>query len=76
MNDLDLAPSVRAQIEAQTTKLAAAETTDPEGRKAVAEAFVAGYRTVLWLAAGLAFASSVSAAILITTERAPQGRSR
>jgi hypothetical protein len=30
----------------------------------------------LWLAAGLAFASSVSAAILITTERAPQGRSR
>jgi EmrB/QacA subfamily drug resistance transporter len=76
MDNLHLAPPVRAQIEAQTTKLAAAETTDSEGRKAVAEAFVAGYRTVLWLAAGLAFASSVSAAILITSERAPEGLSR
>ena len=76
MDHLDLAPSARAQIEAQTAKLAAVETTDPEGRKAVSESFVAGYRTVLWLAAGLAFASSISAAILITTERAPQDRSR
>lgn len=68
MDSLHLAPAVRAQIEAQSSKLAAAETADAEGRKAIAEAFVAGYRTVLWLAAGLAFASSVSAAILIKAE--------
>ena len=68
MNSLDLAPAVRVHIEAQRFKQAAAETADANGRKAIAEAFVAGYRTVLWVAAGLAFASSVSAAILIRTE--------
>ena len=67
MDSLDLAPAVRGQIEAQRSKLAAAETGDAGGRKAIAGAFVAGYRTVLWVAAGLALASSVSAALLITT---------
>jgi hypothetical protein len=60
---------VRAQIEAQRDKLAAAETEDPRGRQAIDDAFVGGYRTVLWLAAALALASAVSAAALITTER-------
>jgi MFS family permease len=68
MDGLDLAPTVRAQIEAQRSKLAAAETRDADGRKAIVEAFVAGYRAVLWVAAGLALASSASAAMLITAE--------
>jgi MFS family permease len=68
MDRLDLPPTVRAQIEAQRSKLAAAETRDADGRKAIVEAFVAGYRAVLWVAAGLALASSASAAILITAE--------
>jgi MFS family permease len=56
---------VRTQIIAQKSRLAAAETNDPRGRKAIGEAFVAGYDYVLWVAAGLAVASALSAALLI-----------
>ncbi len=74
LNSIDLAPAVRAQIEAQQSKLAAAETKDARGRKAIEDAFVAGYRLVLWIAAGLAAASSVTAVLLIRTEqRAARG---
>jgi MFS family permease len=66
---LDVAPRVRTQIEAQRSKLAATETEDARGRQAIEDAFVAGYHTVLWLAMGLALASSLSAATLIATER-------
>ena len=70
LDRLDLAPSVRAQIEAQRSKLAAAKTGDTRGKDAIEDAFVSGYRTVLWVAAGLALASSLTAAVMIT------GRSR
>jgi EmrB/QacA subfamily drug resistance transporter len=67
MGDLHVAPPERAKIEAQRSKLAAAQTDDTNGREAIDEAFIAGYRAVLWLAAGLALASSVSAALMIST---------
>jgi EmrB/QacA subfamily drug resistance transporter len=66
-------PAVRADIGSQRAKLAAITTNDARARKVVEESFVEGYRTVLWLAAVLTIASSVSAAILIGN--APRGPS-
>jgi EmrB/QacA subfamily drug resistance transporter len=68
LSSAGLAPAEREKIEAQRSRLAAAETEDPLGRQAVEEAFVDGYRAVLWVAVGLAVASSLSAAALIRTE--------
>src|SRR5262249_53071772 len=64
-----LSPQVHAELESQRSKLAAAETNDPRGRQAIKEAFVAGYRAILWVAAGLAVASSITAGIMIRTQR-------
>jgi EmrB/QacA subfamily drug resistance transporter len=74
LQKLELAPAVRAQIESQRSRLAAAETGDTRARQAIEEAFVAGYRTVSLVAMGLALASSLSAALLITTERRSERR--
>ena len=70
LDALALAPATREQINAQRPKLAAAEVADPEGRRAIAESFVAGYRVVLWISAGLALVSSLSAVVLITSKNA------
>ena len=75
LNDLGVSSPEKAHVEAQRSRLAAAETHDPVARQAVDEAFVAGYRVVLWVAAGLALASSLSAAWLIGPEAKPAGRS-
>ena len=67
LNHLGVSPAARAHVEAQRSRLAAAETDDALARQAIDEAFVAGYRIVLWVASGLAVASSLTAAMLIRT---------
>jgi len=74
LDRLGVAPAVRLKIEAQRSRLAAAETDDASGRQAIQEAFIAGYRSVLWAGVGLALASSLSAAALIRTERRSENR--
>src|SRR5579871_4551602 len=60
-----LEPAERARIESQTSKLAAVETENVGEKMAIKEAFVTGYHTTLWMAVGLALASSLAAAKLI-----------
>jgi hypothetical protein len=74
LESLALPTPVRTQIEAQRSKLAAAETPDARGRQAIDDSFVTGYRAVLWVAAGLALASSVTAAALIGTDQQSEHR--
>jgi hypothetical protein len=62
-------PPVRAEIEAQRSKLADTDTADPGGQQAVKEAFVAGLRSMVWVATALAVASSSGAAVLIASKR-------
>lgn len=65
----DVSAEVAQEIGAQRVKLAAIETTNPQGRTVVNEAFVASFRVVFWLAAGLAGVASLSAAIILQAEK-------
>jgi len=71
LSALDLAPEVRQEIDAQRPRLAAAETNDNRGRRAIQESFVRGYRLVLGIAAALALASAASAAVFISDADQP-----
>ena len=66
--------AVRTHIDAERLKLASAETGDARGRQAIQESFVAGYRMVSWVAAGMALASSLSAAVLISGQVSGRGQ--
>jgi MFS family permease len=70
LNDLGASPVTRAKVDAQRPRLAAIETDEPRLREAIDESFIEGYRVVLWIAAALAVASSVSGAALIGDRKA------
>lgn len=76
MSDFGISPAERAHVEGQRSRLAAAETDNSLARRAIDEAFVAGYRLVLWVAAGLALVSCLSTALLIRAETKPAPRAR
>ena len=65
LNKLSVPAAIRQQIDSQRSKLAAIQTTNSTARGAIDESFVAGYRSLLWIAVALAIASSLSAALFI-----------
>lgn len=70
LDTLNLPSAERRQIDEQRPKLAAAQASKPQARQAIAESFIAGYRVVLWAAAGLALASAASATMLENKNKA------
>jgi hypothetical protein len=76
LNYLGVSPAERVPVEAQRSRLAGADADDSRARQAINEGFAAGYRVVLWVAVGLALASSMSAALLIEAESKPARRVR
>jgi hypothetical protein len=69
LKPLHLAPDVRQQVDAARPSLAAAMNPDPRVEQAIDEAFTAGFRVILWLAAGLAGASALSAWLLLDPKK-------
>jgi EmrB/QacA subfamily drug resistance transporter len=65
IDQLVLPPAVSAQIDAARPLLAAAHNPNPIVQRAFTEAFVSGYRSVIWIATGLAVLSAITASLLI-----------
>jgi hypothetical protein len=65
LSGLTLSPGVRAQIDALRPQLAAAHHSDAAVQRAIVEAFLSGYRAVIWIATGLATLSAIAAWLLI-----------
>ena len=70
LDELSLSSAEREAIDRQRPQLAAAQTDDRRIRGAIAESFMAAYRTVTWICVVLALASSLSAALLIGRDKA------
>jgi MFS family permease len=69
LSGLSLSHTERRAVDQQRPKLAAADSSDPRIRQAIAESFVSGYRVILWIATGLSLASALSAFILLDSEK-------
>jgi EmrB/QacA subfamily drug resistance transporter len=73
---LALPQPLRQQIDEQRPLLAAAISPDKRVTRAIDEAFVAGYRIVVSVAAGLALASAVTAGLFLETHKSAKQASR
>jgi hypothetical protein len=77
LNDMDLPGKVHSEMEAAKADLAAKAPKGVEPgtavqiERAVEESFVAGFRIVMLVSAGLALASSLVAALLVADKRVP-----
>lgn len=65
LDGLAISAAARQGVDEQRSKLGAAQSSDAGVEYAIAEAFVFGYRRVVWIAVVLAVASALSAAVLI-----------
>ena len=68
LTKMRLSPSVRQSAEGQRSKLAGAPINDPVIKQAFDEAFLSGYREVIWISVALALLSALTAQ-MIQSER-------
>ena len=68
MTAMSLPPSVRAEVDAQRSRMAEAKVDDPRARTAIDDAFVSAFRAVVWIGAALGVASAGCAAVLVRKE--------
>jgi hypothetical protein len=61
---MGLPPAARQEVDRQRPRLAGAQTSDTRLRRAIDEAFVAGYREVIWISVGLAVLGAASAQMI------------
>jgi EmrB/QacA subfamily drug resistance transporter len=66
---MQLSPPVRQSAETQRSKLAGAQISDLRVKHAFDEAFVTGYREVIWISVGLALLSALSAQRIQSSKR-------
>jgi EmrB/QacA subfamily drug resistance transporter len=61
---MQLSSSVRQSAEGQRSKLAGAQINEPPVKRAFDEAFVSGYRDVIWISVAMALLSALSAQMI------------
>jgi EmrB/QacA subfamily drug resistance transporter len=64
LTQVQLSPAVKARVDEQWSQLAGAQTSDARIRRAIDEAFLSGYREVMWVSVGLALLSAASAQMI------------
>ncbi len=74
LSHLTLSPDVHAQVDAARSQLAAIQNPDPTTQRTITESFLSGYRTVIWIATGLAALSAIAAWLLIESGASPSGK--
>jgi MFS family permease len=70
LSELRLSAEARAQVDAARPQLASIQSADPGVQRAVATAFLGGYRTMIWIAAGFTVLGGVLAFLIIDPRRA------
>jgi MFS family permease len=68
---MQLPPAVRQSADSQRSKLVGAQISEVSVKRAFDEAFVSGYRDLIWISVGMALLSALSAQII--RSKKPQG---
>ena len=75
LSRMQLSASERQSVEMQRSKLVGAQIGEPLVMHAFDEAFVSGYRDVIWISVGIALLSALSAQMIGPKKRNAQFRS-
>jgi MFS family permease len=74
LSRMQLSSAVRQNVEMQRSKLAGAQIEDPPVMHAFDEAFVSGFREVIWISVGMALLSALSAQVIGSKKHIAQAR--